>query len=1107
MSQQSSPPEENVGDAILHQLVEDLTKRLQEGDNVDLDAVVAEHPAFAEHLRDIWPMLTMMSKLGPSPVNKALNSDEDEELAQVGAHQVLGDFRLVREIARGGMGIVFEAERIPDGQRVALKLLPFTTLYTQRQIQRFLNESQAASSLAHPHIVPVLAVGCQRGLHYYVMKYIEGQSLESVISGFRAGQLAIQSSLPKASYQTMADWIAQAAEALDYAHSVGVLHRDVKPSNLLLDTHGKIWVTDFGLAQTDSGENLTRTGDVLGTLQYMSPEQAMGIRGIVDRRTDVYSLGATLYELLTGAPMWKSSDRHTLLTSIQFEDPPWPRKHNPEIPAPVEAIVLKATAKEPTSRYLSAYDFAKDLQRFVENRPITVRLPSWKSRIRNWTRRNRTLTRSLTVAAGISFVSLLVAFVIIWLALGEATRQRNLAQQSTSEARAAAKKAQAATEAVRQSESIASQFLYAADMQLAELAQRRGEIGYAQNRLAAHVPSGNQTDNRGFEWYHLKSHCQDKFSILQRHSRDIFGMAYSNDGRYFATSSRDRSVIISDSRTGETVQTLREFSDDVNGVTFSPDGSLLATAEENCLARVWDWKSGVEVARFADFTQPVAQVFITADARHLIVTQVKWGTHAEGRIAVFDLRTRELLHSVDGYRALAVHHASKRIVGCNEHGHLALWSLPELKPITNWQGSHRLVYCGAFSPDGNLLVTGGTGNGGIYVYSLDDPQNSVRTYTSDGISIRSLAFTPKGDLIVSVNDHGIGQFWDTTNFDLKKIFAPTQRLWSVAIQPDGERFVVGRDDGAVQIREFSSLHLSRRSVFDDGIALRGIVFEPSGQRFAVIPRESTSISICDSRTGKPIRSITNSEPGVFTTAQFGNDGSTIWLADGGAVLQRFDVGSGRLLASHHPMHADVLKLMVSPDCTYVGAEYWLSPTQRRLSVWNAGFAKPGFSTNDLTIGDIVFLSEQAIVAQSLRVEDCHSLYFLDIQSGILSQKFKHPSMIDGLTVSRDARTLVTLCRDSVIRVWDTESGELRSSVRGNFPFANHVAISPDGKTLATAIDNGPLVLWHFPTQQALYSLGTCPGKVNQMIFSDDGRRLLMALDNTKVIAWEASQSE
>ena len=326
----------------------------------------------------------------------------------------LGEFRILREIGRGGMGIVYEAEQRPLGRRVALKVLPSSASLDPRHRQRFQVEAQAAALLHHEHIVPVFGSGFDRGTHYYAMQLIEGRPLTRVVQELASKQtteyhagpsgLAAEigpetasptrtsgaSSRSRAQARETARLGLQAAEALEHAHGIGVIHRDIKPSNLLIDGRGHLWITDFGLARLPQDDlDLTRTGDLVGTLRYMSPEQVRAERGGVTAATDVYSLGATLYELLTLRPAFDAPDRQSLLRRILEDEPVPPRRIDPTLPRDLETIILKAMEKEPSARYASAGALADDLRRFLEDQPIQARRPGLVDRTVKWSRRHR----------------------------------------------------------------------------------------------------------------------------------------------------------------------------------------------------------------------------------------------------------------------------------------------------------------------------------------------------------------------------------------------------------------------------------------------------------------------------------------------------------------------------------------------------------------------------------------------------------------------------------------------------------------------------------------------------------------------------------------------
>ncbi len=368
--------------------------------------------------------------------------------AETPAAEALGDFHIVREVGRGGMGVVYEAVQLSLGRRVALKVLPFAAALDARQLQRFKNEAQAAAQLHHTNIVPVYAVGCERGTHFYAMQLIEGQNLADLIGCLRAAdpagatgeyrpassevdyrrpnedhrdddrrdkpggsptsqaqaaELTAQHSARSARFfRTAARIAVQAADALEHAHQFGVVHRDVKPANLIVDERGNVWVTDFGLAQFHTGQGLTRTGDLMGTLRYMSPEQAGGLHAVLDARTDVYSLGATFYELLTLRPLFDGTDAQRLLRQILHEEPRPPRTVDRRVPAELETIVLKAISKSPADRYPSAREMADDLRRFLDNRPILARPPNLAQRLRKMARRHPSVVISALVVCGLT---------------------------------------------------------------------------------------------------------------------------------------------------------------------------------------------------------------------------------------------------------------------------------------------------------------------------------------------------------------------------------------------------------------------------------------------------------------------------------------------------------------------------------------------------------------------------------------------------------------------------------------------------------------------------------------------------------------------------------
>ena len=482
-------------DSMVEQLAESFVERFRRGERPAISDYMQRYPQFAAQIQEVFPALVAMEQ-----VHRDIQPETSCPTAPLAAPLLtsLGDFRIIREVGRGGMGVVYEAEQVSLGRRVALKVLAGPMLADPKHRKRFEREARSAARLHHTNIVPVFGVGEQDGVCYYVMQFINGLGLDEVLAELK--QLRTQSTLPGSDrvvqphaamaadaqqqnmsaadmaralrsgnfaptvlfgssgdgsaepqpcapalsatavgqlsdtaphprafalpgqseqtskshnrivyWQSIARIGAQAADALQYAHEQGVIHRDIKPANLLLDTRGSVWVTDFGLAKATDQQDLTHTGDVLGTLRYMAPE---AFENKTDARSDVYALGLTLYELLALKPAFDETDRHKLIKQVTTGTPPRLRTIDPHVPRDLETVVHKAIDRDPAHRYQSAGELAADLQRFLGDEPIRARRISPMRRLARWCRRNpvvagltTTIALLLTVAAAVSSVA------------------------------------------------------------------------------------------------------------------------------------------------------------------------------------------------------------------------------------------------------------------------------------------------------------------------------------------------------------------------------------------------------------------------------------------------------------------------------------------------------------------------------------------------------------------------------------------------------------------------------------------------------------------------------------------------------------------------------
>ena len=403
---------ENRSDAF-DRLAQEFAERCRRGESPSIDRIAEGNPDHAESIRKLFPTIATMEQL-----NRDLKRDRPSGIGP-GASEWLGEYRVLRELGRGGMGVVYEADQEALGRRVAVKVL-HQAHPNQRLLLRFRREAEAVARLHHTNIIPIFGVGDHEGRPFYAMQLIEGPGLDVVLSDWRGG--ACPPSEDR--WRFVARVGVQAAGALHYAHEQGVLHRDIKPANILIDADETVWIADFGLAKFAGSEVLTESGDIVGTLRYIAPE---GLRGVADARSDVYSLGLTLYELLVMEPPFGEHGPSELLRLINQGPLSRPRGFDASIPRDLETIIMKASARDADARYATAAALADDLGRFLDDRPIAARPAGPIERTWRWARRNRAVATLAALAVG----SLLFAAALGWI--GYASTARALAHAHENE--------------------------------------------------------------------------------------------------------------------------------------------------------------------------------------------------------------------------------------------------------------------------------------------------------------------------------------------------------------------------------------------------------------------------------------------------------------------------------------------------------------------------------------------------------------------------------------------------------------------------------------------------------------------------------------------------
>jgi WD40 repeat protein/predicted Ser/Thr protein kinase len=957
-----------------------------------------------------------------------------------------GDYVIVRPLGHGGCGTVYLAWQKDLGRYVALKVLHHTGGI---DVQRLTREAHILANLSHPNIVPIHGVGEHEGTPYLAMTYVAGKSL---------GDLRLDE---RRALQVIRD----VADAVAYAHRSGVVHRDLKPANVMIAEDGHVWVMDFGIARhIDGGSTLTIAGKVAGSPAYMPPEQAMGAR--CDERSDVYALGATLYELTTGQPPFTGNSAVDVLVKVIRTEAVAPRRRNPRLSLESDSIIAKAMEKKPERRYASAAAFGEDVARHLEGKPIVARPAGVVRRLVKFAARHP-LASAVGAVTLLALATLLVGGIIY---VADVTRARELAER---ERRAAE---------LKLAESLVSQGDALGLGDRWHEAERR----YAEARAVfARIGVADSAPDLGM--LSVYRHAQPPLQSYVGQTDRVASVSFTRDGRRFLSASSDHSIKLWDVTTGAVVRSFPGHEHGVWTAALAPDGTTFVSGSRDGTVRLWEVDSGKLVRVFGQVTTAtgprVHAVAFMPDGRTILAGR------EDGTITVFDrdglLAPRTLTGHTKRVRSLAVR-TDGTFASAAWDGKIKLWDLASGTVRLTFEGPSANLFSVAFSPDGTRLLSSGSDP----LLRLWDSATGkllaeLRGHTA---TICQVIFAADGKQALTASWDGTLRAWDLEARRELKVFGHhPARIYALALSPDGHRVLSAGEQGHIRLwgspdapARFSSATAPLDEVRSLAVSSDGRLVASGGNK--------GQVALYDVATGRRLRELQTMSSGHRVAGiAFGRNDATLLanLEFGAAII--WSVSTGEPLARFEgPPHGIPQTVALTPDRSVA---LFVSNTGARIFRLPEGAGTPVALQTRSYPGRAGVLTRDGSTAIVSATDG--NLYLWQVATGSeLAVLRGHDGSATALAISADDRLVASGSTDNTIKLWDLARRRELRVLTGHSGAIRAVAFSPDGTRLVSGSEDHSMRLWDVASGRELRSFSDFDSRISAVAFTRDGSTLL-----------------